>query len=57
MGARTRLNASYINGATIVSGVVAAVFGSWSLFCLLVVVLLATSIYTGDIRLRGRGRK
>ena len=57
MGARTRLNASYINGATIVSGVLAAVFGSWSLFCLLVVVLLATSIYTGDIRLRGRGRK
>ena len=51
MGAKNKLNASYINGVLIVAGVIAFVTQSWTVFAVAMVALLATSFLAGDIRL------
>ena len=54
MGAKRKLNSAYFHGALGVAALVGAAAGSWPVFWLASAVLVATSIYSGDIRL-GRG--
>lgn len=57
MNARLKLNQAYINGALLLAGVVAAVAESWSLFFLLTAIFIGLSLYSGDIRTKGKGRR
>jgi hypothetical protein len=50
MGAKNKLNASYINGVLIVAGAIAFVTKSWTVFAVAIVALLVTSAIAGDIR-------
>ena len=50
MSARTKLNAAAIQGAIIVAALVGWAFGSWAMFLLTIVVLLATAFHSGAIR-------
>ena len=52
--ARDKLNAASIRGVILVAGVVALLLKSWSIFWLLVAILLLTSVMAGDIRLNGK---
>jgi hypothetical protein len=54
MGARNRLNAAAINGVLFIAGLVALLTGSWIVFGVIAVALIATSLHAGDIRLRSR---
>jgi hypothetical protein len=54
MGARNKLNASYINGVLILAGFIALVTQSWKTFLVAAVALLVTSILSSDIRLSPR---
>ncbi len=62
MAARQKLNAAYFNGCLIVSGLVGLVGQSWTLFWLALIVSIALSCHSGEIRHRpsaghaGRGR-
>lgn len=55
--ARHKLNASAIHGVLLIAGVIAFLGQSWSVFWLLVIALLATSVMSGDIRPTGHRRK
>ena len=48
--AKDKLNAASIRGVVLVAGVVALLLKSWSIFWLLVAILLLTSVMAGDIR-------
>ena len=50
MGAKNKLNASYLNGVLIVAGVIAFLTQSWTVFAVAMGALLATSFLAGDIR-------
>jgi hypothetical protein len=54
MGARHRLNAAAINGVLLVAGLVALLTGSWIVFAVIAIALVATALHAGDIRLRSR---
>lgn len=54
--ARNRLNAAAIRGAVLVAGLVALLAGSWPIFWVLVLLLLATAVIGGDIRVKGAQR-
>jgi integral membrane sensor domain MASE1 len=54
MSARHKLNAASIRGILLIAGFLAAMAGSWPLFWVLLVVLLASAIHSGDIRLEPR---
>jgi len=54
--ARNKLNAASIRGVLLLARLIALVAGSWSIFWLLVAVLLVTSLMEGDLRLRGPHR-
>jgi hypothetical protein len=56
MGARTKLNSVYLTGCLVIAGVLGAVSGSWTVFVVAAVILIACSVYDGGIRLRGRRR-
>jgi hypothetical protein len=56
MGARHKLNSAAVNGALIIGGLVGAISGSWLVFGVCAAVLVATSIYNGNIRGRRRNR-
>lgn len=51
MGARTKLNQAYVNGALIVAIVIGVLFNSWTLFGVALVYYLASSVHSGNIRL------
>ena len=53
---RHKLNAAAIHGALLVAGLIAAVTQSWTIFVVLLVILLTTAVISGDIRLTGRPR-
>jgi len=55
--ARNKLNASAIHGVLLIAGVIAFFGQSWSVFLLLVIALLATSVMSGDIRPTGSRKK
>ena len=54
MGARAKLNQAHFNGALVISGIIAAVFESWTLFAVLTVALMIGALAGGDIRLKPR---
>ena len=54
--AKDKLNAASIRGTVLVAGVIALLLESWSVFWLLVAILLLTSAMAGDIRLNGQRR-
>ena len=49
MGARAKLNQAHFNGALVISGIIAAVFESWTLFAVLAVTLMIAALAGGDI--------
>ncbi len=56
MTARHRLNSAYLNGAICIAGLVAAMAQSGTVFIVLLVLLTASSVAAGEIRL-GPGRR
>lgn len=56
MSARHKLNQANLNGALLVAGVAAFLFGSWDVFFLLAVLLTIGAILGGGIRFSGRKR-
>ena len=54
MGARAKLNRAHFNGALVISGIIAVVFESWTLFAVLAVALMIAALAGGDIRLKPR---
>jgi hypothetical protein len=50
MGARDKLNVSYVNGSLLIAAVVGVVTGSWLIFGLAAAVLVAGNVMAGDIR-------
>jgi hypothetical protein len=54
MGARKKLNQSYLNGILIIAGVVGAATQSWIVFGIAAAALAVGSLHSGDIRL-GKG--
>lgn len=58
MGAKSKLNSAYINGALVIAGMVGLITGSCTVFAVVCIVLIASSIVAGDIRSGGRsGRR
>ena len=50
MGARTKLNAAYVNGALIMAVVIGVSCNSWNVFVVTAVVLTVLSACVGNIR-------
>ena len=50
MGARQKLNAAYVNGALIISGILGYVCQSFAVFLIAFVIILASEVTAGDIR-------
>jgi hypothetical protein len=57
MGARTTLNSIYVNASLILAAIVGYVTGSWIVFVVSLVSLVAANLHAGRIRPRGRGRR
>lgn len=57
MGARHELNKFHILGGIGVAGVFGLATGSWAVFTVTGVVLIGTSLCSGEIRFRNRGRR
>jgi len=56
MNARLKLNAAVVNAIFIFSGLAGWYSGSWLMFVAVLVVLLGTSLHSGDIRSTPRSR-
>ena len=54
MGARTKLNTIAIYGSQAIAAIFGGMSGSWSVFAVVAALLLAGSIYAGEIRLARR---
>jgi F0F1-type ATP synthase assembly protein I len=50
MSARRKLNAAFFNGSLIVAALVGWLFGSWTVFALILVVLVIGNFVAGEIR-------
>ena len=50
MGARTKLNSAYVNGAVLVASAIGLSMQSWGAFFVTVGVLIAAQIAVGGIR-------
>ena len=50
MGARTKLNGAYVNGALVAATVVGLAFDSWSAFVAIAGVFMALAASAGHIR-------
>jgi len=50
MGARQKLNTSYLAGSVLVAGLFGWLTGSWLIFLVVLIFLLACNVHTGDIR-------
>jgi len=57
LGARTKINGSCVLGSLTIAGLIGGLTASWTIFAVAGAVLIATSVYAGDIRLRKRGRR
>lgn len=55
MGARKKLNQAFIGGSLIMATAAGAVAQSWAVFLIAAIVLIALSLYAGDIRTGKRG--
>jgi hypothetical protein len=56
MGARQKLNVSYLQGGVILAAVIGVLTNSWIVFGIALDVLIGGALHDGAIRLRGRGR-
>lgn len=54
MGARQKLNQAHVNGALVIAAAVGAVTQSWTVFILAALLVAGSSLYAGNIRIRGR---
>jgi hypothetical protein len=57
MGARTKLNRAFVNGALLIAAVCGFVSQSWTAFLITVAVLLLLSVGSGEIRLANHKRR
>lgn len=57
MGARHELNKFHILGGIGVAGVFGLATGSWAVFTVTGVVLIGTSLCSGEIRFRNHGKR
>ena len=57
MGARTKLNRAFINGALLIAAVCGFISQSWTAFWITVAVLLLLSVASGEIRLSNHNRR
>jgi hypothetical protein len=48
------LNVAFLTGAAMIAGLVGAIADSWGAFWIAFVILIACSLYSGDIRQSGR---
>jgi len=55
--ARHKLNAACINGSLIIAALVGVTANSWNAFLLTAAVLTATSVLSGEIRLKQQTRR
>ena len=55
--ARHKLNAAYIHGSLLIAGLIGASAESWNVFVLAASVLTATSVLSGEIRLKQQTRR
>ncbi len=56
MGARTKLNVSYVNGCLVLAAIVGLLFQSWMVFLVVAAILIAGDLYIGSI-LPSTGRR
>jgi hypothetical protein len=56
MGARATLNSIYVNLSLVLAAVVGYVTGSWIVFVVSLIVLVAVNVHAGRIRPRGNRR-
>jgi hypothetical protein len=54
LGARTKLNWAYLQGALVVAGIAGGAFGSWWVFVITAGVLIAGQVAAGEIRWKKR---
>jgi hypothetical protein len=52
MGAREKLNAAHICGSLLLAAIAGSATGSWAVFFIAAVVLLALNVHSGEIRPR-----
>ncbi len=57
MNARLKLNSAAIQGSFIVAGVVGWAFGSWTVFIIVLLVLIWSALNSGEIRSTPTRRK
>jgi hypothetical protein len=50
MNAREKLNVAHFAGAVIIAGIAASVIGSWIVFWIVLILLIAIQLDQGDIR-------
>ncbi len=56
MGARQKLNQAHLNGALVIAAVIGVATQSWTVFWIAAAIAAGSSLHSGDIRLRGRGK-
>ena len=56
MGARHELNTIHVFGSLVVAAFIGGLIGSWAVFAAVAALLIAGSVYSGDIRWKGRRR-
>ena len=56
MGARQKLNQAHLNGALVIAAVIGVATQSWTVFWIAALIAAGSSLHSGDIRLRGRGK-
>ena len=55
--ARHKLNAACLHGSLVIAGLAGAIANSWNVFVLVACVLTATSVLSGEIRLKKQARR
>lgn len=56
MSARRKLNQGYVQGSLLIAGVIGAACGSWTVFWITTLILVALNIESGDVRLKTHRR-
>ena len=50
MNARSKLNHAFLNGSVLIAAAIGMLVGSWSVFIVVLVILLAGNVLRGEIR-------
>ncbi len=51
MGAKQKLNSASALGALLIAAIIGGLTGSWTVFVIVAIVLIATAIHSGEIRI------